>query len=143
MNYYNNVHDLRVVLLSSKNALHVLLILVNLVSISTHCIYLPVVSLLTQAEGIKMAGDNADQTTESSKSGAKNSAEGSGGGLQPSSHHRASNIQLKGKNTFAMPRTVRPLGWVDKDQPKSKESDSVEDENPKSNDEFRKMFIKS
>ncbi|KAK4739542.1 hypothetical protein R3W88_003239 [Solanum pinnatisectum] len=88
-------------------------------------------------------GDNADQTTESSKSDAKNSAEGSEDGFQPSSHHRASNIQLKGKNTFAMPRAVRPLGWVDKDKPKPKESDSVEDENPKSNDEFRKMFIKS
>uniref|UniRef100_M1BUX2 Squamous cell carcinoma antigen recognized by T-cells n=2 Tax=Solanum tuberosum TaxID=4113 RepID=M1BUX2_SOLTU len=88
-------------------------------------------------------GDNADQTSESSKSDAKNSAEGSEDGFQPSSHHRASNIQLKGKNTFAMPRAVRPLGWVDKDKPKPKESDSVEDENPKSNDEFRKMFIKS
>ncbi|MCD7458196.1 hypothetical protein HAX54_037515 [Datura stramonium] len=85
-------------------------------------------------------GDGADQTTESSKSGAKDSAEG---GFQPSSHQRASNIQLKGKNTFAMPRAVRPLGWVDKDKPKSKETDAVEDENPKSNDEFRKMFIKS
>lgn len=91
-----------------------------------------------------MTGDGADQTTENSKSGAKDSAEDSKGkGPQPSSHQRASNIQLKGKNTFAMPRAVRPLGWVDKDKPKPKESDSVEDENPKSNDEFRKMFIKS
>lgn len=89
-------------------------------------------------------GDGADQTTENSKSGAKDSAEGSEGKrLQPSSHQRASNIQLIGKNTFAMPRAVRPLGWVDKDKPKSKETDAAEDENPKSNDEFRKMFIKS
>ncbi|KAK4378736.1 hypothetical protein RND71_000598 [Anisodus tanguticus] len=75
-------------------------------------------------------GDGADQTTENSKSGAKDSADGSEGkGLQPSSsHQRASNIQLKGKNTFAMPRAVRPLGWVDKDKPKSKETDAVEDE---------------
>ncbi|CAN4108217.1 unnamed protein product [Withania somnifera] len=89
-------------------------------------------------------GDGADQTTENSKPGAKDSAEGSEGKrLQPSSHQRASNIQLQGKNTFAMPRAVRPLGWVDKDKPKSKDTDAAEDENPKSNDEFRKMFIKS
>ncbi|OIT07338.1 PREDICTED: squamous cell carcinoma antigen recognized by T-cells 3 [Nicotiana attenuata] len=89
-------------------------------------------------------GEGAEQTTESSKSGAKDSAEGSKEGKgQPSSHQRATNIQLKGKNTFAVPRTVRPLGWVDKDKPKSEETDATEDEIPKSNDEFRKMFIKS
>ncbi|KAJ8529715.1 hypothetical protein K7X08_036550 [Anisodus acutangulus] len=98
------------------------------------------------AHGVSLRqGDGADQTTENSKSGTKVSVEGSEGkGLQPNpSHQRASNIQLKGKNTFAMPRAVRSLGWVDKDKPKSKETDAVEDENPKSNDEFRKMFIKS
>lgn len=97
--------------------------------------------------GVKMAGEGAEQTTESSKPGAKDSAEGSKEGKghqgQPSSHQWASNIQLKGKNTFAVPRTVRPLGWVDKDKPKSEETDATEDEIPKSNDEFRKMFIKS
>ncbi|XP_060167535.1 uncharacterized protein LOC132598590 isoform X1 [Lycium barbarum] len=88
--------------------------------------------------------DGANQTTENSEAGAKDSAEGSEGkGLQPPSYRRASNIQLKGKNTFAMPRAVRPLGGVDKDKTKTKETDAVEDENPKSNDEFRKMFIKS
>lgn len=46
------------------------------------------------------------------------------------------NIQIKGKNTFAVPRNVRPLGWIS-NKPKNED-----DEKPKSNDEFRKMFIK-
>ncbi|XP_028762841.1 squamous cell carcinoma antigen recognized by T-cells 3 [Neltuma alba] len=46
------------------------------------------------------------------------------------------NIQIKGKNTFAVPRNVRALGWTS-NKPKTEE-----DETPKSNDEFRKMFIK-
>lgn len=46
------------------------------------------------------------------------------------------NIQLKGKNTFAVPRNVRPLGFT-ANKPKAEEGD----EKPKSNDEFRKMFI--
>ncbi|GAB2236082.1 hypothetical protein Droror1_Dr00027817 [Drosera rotundifolia] len=58
---------------------------------------------------------------------------------------KSPNIQLKGKNTFAAPRaiarpqTVKPLGWT-KPEPKANEG---EEEKPKSNDEFRKMFIKS
>ncbi|KAJ1385724.1 RNA-binding domain superfamily [Sesbania bispinosa] len=47
------------------------------------------------------------------------------------------NIQLKGKNTFAVPRNVRPLGFTAK-SPKAEEGD----EKPKSNEEFRKMFIR-
>ncbi|KDP40896.1 hypothetical protein JCGZ_24895 [Jatropha curcas] len=48
------------------------------------------------------------------------------------------NIQLKGKNTFLVPRNVRPLGFT-ANKPKPVEEG---DEKPKSNDEFRKMFIK-
>lgn len=48
-------------------------------------------------------------------------------------------IQLKGKNTFALPRNVRPLGWT-ANKPKAVESG--EDEKPKSNDEFRQMLLK-
>ncbi|XP_019418878.1 PREDICTED: squamous cell carcinoma antigen recognized by T-cells 3 isoform X2 [Lupinus angustifolius] len=48
------------------------------------------------------------------------------------------NIQLKGKNTFAVPRNVRPLGFP-ANKPKAEEEG---DEKPKSNDEFRKMFIR-
>ncbi|KAL2342286.1 hypothetical protein Fmac_010226 [Flemingia macrophylla] len=47
------------------------------------------------------------------------------------------NIQLKGKNTFAVPRNVRPLGFT-ANKPKTED----EDEKPKSNEEFRKMFIR-
>jgi len=48
------------------------------------------------------------------------------------------NIQFKGKNTFAVPRNVRPLalGYTE-NKPKAE----VGDEQPKSNEEFRKMFI--
>lgn len=46
------------------------------------------------------------------------------------------SIQFKGKNTFAVPRNVRPLGYT-ANKPKAEEGD----ENPKSNEEFRKMFI--
>ncbi|KAL2593527.1 hypothetical protein AAZV13_12G135000 [Glycine max] len=47
------------------------------------------------------------------------------------------NIQLKGKNTFAVPRNVRPLGFTT-NKPKAEEGD----EKPKSNEEFRKIFIR-
>ncbi|KAL9321545.1 hypothetical protein ACSQ67_013384 [Phaseolus vulgaris] len=47
------------------------------------------------------------------------------------------NIQLRGKNTFAVPRNVRPLGFT-VNKPISEEGD----EKPKSNEEFRKMFIR-
>lgn len=46
------------------------------------------------------------------------------------------NIQFKGKNTFAVPRNVRALGCTE-NKPKAE----VGDEQPKSNEEFRKMFI--
>lgn len=49
----------------------------------------------------------------------------------------------KGKNTFAVPRAiVRPLGWTDKNKPKTERNqEQEEDLNPKSNDEFRKMLL--
>ncbi|XP_047154535.1 squamous cell carcinoma antigen recognized by T-cells 3 isoform X2 [Vigna umbellata] len=47
------------------------------------------------------------------------------------------NIQLRGKNTFAVPRNVRPLGFT-ANKPIAEEGD----EKPKSNEEFRKMFIR-
>ncbi|KAF8404008.1 hypothetical protein HHK36_008884 [Tetracentron sinense] len=53
------------------------------------------------------------------------------------SHRRGEHVELKGKNTFAVPRTVRPLGRS-KNEPMSEEKD----ENPKSNDEFRNMLLK-
>ncbi|XP_022723457.1 squamous cell carcinoma antigen recognized by T-cells 3 isoform X7 [Durio zibethinus] len=56
-----------------------------------------------------------------------------------SAHKRVENIQLKGKNTFAVPRNVRPLGWTT-NKPRTTEEG---DDKPKSNDEFRKMFMKT
>ncbi|XP_065870636.1 uncharacterized protein [Euphorbia lathyris] len=53
----------------------------------------------------------------------------------------ARNIQLKGKTTLLVPRNVRALGW-NSNRPKTTEEEKGDDEQPKSNDEFRKMFIK-
>ncbi|XP_038876547.1 squamous cell carcinoma antigen recognized by T-cells 3 isoform X1 [Benincasa hispida] len=52
--------------------------------------------------------------------------------------HGGNNIELKGKNTFAVPRNVRALGWT-ADKPKTVEQ---ADEKPKTNDEFRKLYFK-
>ncbi|TYI06870.1 hypothetical protein ES332_A10G189200v1 [Gossypium tomentosum] len=57
----------------------------------------------------------------------------------PHSRKHFESIQLKGKNTFAVPRNFKPLGWTTSKPGTKKE----EDEKPKSNDEFRKMFMKS
>ncbi|KAF5449935.1 hypothetical protein F2P56_030331 [Juglans regia] len=46
------------------------------------------------------------------------------------------NIDITGKNTFAVPRNVKPLGWS------ANKPETEGDEKPKSNDEFRKMFIR-
>lgn len=51
---------------------------------------------------------------------------------------RGEQVQLTGKNTFARPRSLKPLGW-DANKPRTNEA---EDEKPKSNDEFRQMFLK-
>ncbi|XP_031498749.1 uncharacterized protein LOC116263234 [Nymphaea colorata] len=55
------------------------------------------------------------------------------------SHRRAGHVQLKGNTTFALPRSIsRPLGWG---TGSSKNEDG--EDKPKSNDEFRKMFLSS
>ncbi|XP_050210099.1 uncharacterized protein LOC126660579 [Mercurialis annua] len=85
--------------------------------------------------------DNTDQSgkqesasnvaTESKESGApKNS--------NFPSRNRDDKIEFKGKNTFLVPRNVKALGWSE-NKPKTVEEG---DEKPKSNDEFRKIFIK-
>ncbi|KAF6139615.1 hypothetical protein GIB67_033619 [Kingdonia uniflora] len=83
--------------------------------------------------------------------GQKGPASGSGSTVDGSNSNKTSGarrkgdtneepVQFKGKNTFAIPRNlVRPLGYS-KNEPKKKEE--IE-ENPKSNDEFRKMLLKS
>lgn len=56
--------------------------------------------------------------------------------------HRRGHLQLKGSNTFAMPRSVaRPVGWNKKDPVKGQDGDG-ESEKPKSNEEFRKLLTK-
>ncbi|KAF8016112.1 hypothetical protein BT93_H1598 [Corymbia citriodora subsp. variegata] len=51
---------------------------------------------------------------------------------------RGEQVQLTGKNTFARPRSLEPLGWG-ANKPRTNEA---EDEKPRSNDEFRQMFLK-
>ncbi|KAL0357246.1 UNVERIFIED_CONTAM: hypothetical protein Scaly_1410300 [Sesamum calycinum] len=61
-----------------------------------------------------------------------------------SSHSRHDeDVQLKGRNTFAVPRNVKPLGWSSRSKPQPEGDEEQEDETPKSNDEFRKMFLKT
>ncbi|CAN6914432.1 unnamed protein product [Brassica oleracea var. botrytis] len=48
---------------------------------------------------------------------------------------RGNEVEVRGKNTFAIPRTVKALGFT---TPKP----IAADETPKSNDEFRNMFLK-
>ncbi|XP_052192955.1 uncharacterized protein LOC127801673 isoform X2 [Diospyros lotus] len=80
---------------------------------------------------------------ESDSQNSSTVAKGSAGTQPQSANHRGDgNIQLTGKNTFAVPRAVRPLGWTDKNRKKPEEAQEGEDEKPKSNDEFRKMFLK-
>ncbi|ONI36462.1 hypothetical protein PRUPE_1G586100 [Prunus persica] len=56
-----------------------------------------------------------------------------------SSHNRGSdNVQLRGRNTFAIPRNVLALGQT-ANKPKTEEQG---EDKPKSNDEFRNMFLK-
>ncbi|GKV31604.1 hypothetical protein SLEP1_g40281 [Rubroshorea leprosula] len=74
-------------------------------------------------------GSASKEDVESSKEGGVSHSAG---------RRRGENIQLKGKNTFAVPRNVRALGWT-ANKPRTVEEG---DEKPKSNDEFRKMFLK-
>ncbi|KAL6545676.1 hypothetical protein OROGR_009550 [Orobanche gracilis] len=77
--------------------------------------------------------------------GEKDSEEASSKGRkeeQSQSQSSSSDVQLKGRNTFALPRNVKPL--IGRSTQSKPQSDGVEkqEEHPKSNDEFRKMFIR-
>lgn len=62
---------------------------------------------------------------------------------QSSSSKHDEDIQLIGRNTFAVPRNVKPLGWSNRGKPQQSEvAKEQEGEIPKSNDEFRKMLLK-
>ncbi|KAE8711206.1 hypothetical protein F3Y22_tig00110300pilonHSYRG00004 [Hibiscus syriacus] len=86
----------------------------------------------------------SNQSGKHGSSVSKESGENSKGSRAPhvsqsTGRKRDERIQLQGKNTFAVPRNVKPLGWT-ANRPGSRTED---DEKPKSNDEFRKMFMKS
>ncbi|XP_031102711.1 squamous cell carcinoma antigen recognized by T-cells 3 isoform X1 [Ipomoea triloba] len=93
--------------------------------------------------GKGMPTKHADSGGQGSKSDSKDSGEisrQSGGGPKrdQSVDRQKDDIQLKGRNIFAMPRAVS------KSKPKLEQiAEEGGDENPKSNDEFRKMFLKS
>ena len=100
-----------------------------------------------ESVSLTAAGGHEDASNQSGIDGSsesKESVEISKGSSVPqlrqsTAHKRVESIQLKGKNTFAVPRNVRPLGWTT-NTPRTKEEG---DEKPKSNDEFRKMFMKT
>ncbi|WCJ18710.1 Squamous cell carcinoma antigen recognized by T-cells 3 [Euphorbia peplus] len=82
----------------------------------------------------KQSSHSTDQSGNEGQSVSETSKEPT---ASQASTATARNIQLKGKTTLLVPRNVRALGWTS-DKPKTAEGD----EQPKSNDEFRKMFIK-
>ena len=92
-----------------------------------------------------MAANRTDQTRAAGDSASIESTDASKNSSAPQAPHfnarkpRVDNVQLKGKNTFAVPRNVSALNRT-ADKPKTEEEG---DEKPKSNDEFRQMFIKS
>ena len=64
---------------------------------------------------------------------------GRGGRTSVLSHRRGGHVQLVGKNTFAAPRAIiRPLGFS-KQRPSNV---GKQDDEPKSNQDFRKMLLK-
>ncbi|KAK4438417.1 Squamous cell carcinoma antigen recognized by T-cells 3 [Sesamum alatum] len=83
---------------------------------------------------INSAGKTDSQETSNRKSESQ---------PQSSRSRHDQDVQLKGRNTFAVPRNVKPLGWSSRSKPQSEGDEEQEDENPKSNDEFRKMFLKT
>ena len=90
------------------------------------------------------AGAVGNQAVDAEKSDSKDSASGSiansGPPAKPTSQNRrAERGEFRGRNAF-VPRAVQPLGWSSKKPGGSKDDG---DDKPKSNDEFRKMFLKN
>ncbi|KAL4580547.1 hypothetical protein LXL04_016745 [Taraxacum kok-saghyz] len=50
-------------------------------------------------------------------------------------------VELKGRNTFAVPRTVRALGWTGGTKPPPAATTEGGDEKPKSNEELRNLLL--
>ncbi|KAK7302396.1 hypothetical protein RJT34_13284 [Clitoria ternatea] len=89
-----------------------------------------------ESSNLKSLKEHAHATSHSSQKGSV-SKETDDTSKVSSRKPGSDNIQLKGKNTFAVPRNVRPLGFT-ANKLKAEEGD----EKPKSNEEFRKMFIR-
>ncbi|CAN0913328.1 Squamous cell carcinoma antigen recognized by T-cells 3 [Linum grandiflorum] len=88
-------------------------------------------------KGKKGGGEDAGRAHSSERGNDGGSAPETRGDSETAevSHRQSEKLQ----NTFAVPRSmVKPLGWSDKQRKATEEGD----EEPKSNDEFRKMFIK-
>ncbi|KAL7119740.1 hypothetical protein ACP275_02G080600 [Erythranthe tilingii] len=85
-------------------------------------------------------GNDAKRTNNPEKTESQETSKGkSESEPQSSSARHEEDIKLKGRNTFAVPRNVKLRGKPQSEGGAAKEH---EDENPKSNDEFRKMFVK-
>ncbi|KAL0364956.1 UNVERIFIED_CONTAM: Squamous cell carcinoma antigen recognized by T-cells 3 [Sesamum angustifolium] len=82
--------------------------------------------------------NNAGKTDSQETSKGQNESQ-----AQSSRSRHDEDVQLKGRNTFAVPRNVKPLGWSSRSKPQPEGDEEQEDETPKSNDEFRKMFLKT
>ncbi|GAV63314.1 RRM_1 domain-containing protein/Lsm_interact domain-containing protein, partial [Cephalotus follicularis] len=80
--------------------------------------------------GVPMDRANSNRTGTAGGSTSKEAIE--------ASRKHDDEFQLKGKNTFAMPRNVKPLGVTGN----KLKNDEDGDDKPKSNDEFRKLLMK-
>lgn len=86
----------------------------------------------------KQKNENGEQVIEKQRNDFSQ-GRGRGGRFpaMPVSHRRGGHVQLTGKNTFAVPRSLtRPLGVSQRGHVQ------VTEEEPKSNDDFRKMLSK-
>ncbi|XP_058089960.1 uncharacterized protein LOC131236659 isoform X2 [Magnolia sinica] len=93
-------------------------------------------SSAARGQGRRVAsGSDHNNTAEEPAEGSKESVPRNT--TSSVSHRRGGHVQLVGKNTFALPRTLaRPLGWG------KSELKNEGDDKPKSNDEFRNMLLK-
>ena len=80
----------------------------------------------------------AARGAESNDSAEASNAPRARQGQQSTYNRGRDNVQLKGRNTFATPRNILALGRST-NKPTTEKQD---DEKPKSNDEFRNMFLK-
>ncbi|XP_077224012.1 EMBRYO DEFECTIVE 140 isoform X2 [Tasmannia lanceolata] len=86
----------------------------------------------------KLSGNDHGGSGESKRSAEVSKESRSHNAPSSVSHRRGGHVQLMERNTFAVPRAVvRPLGWSN-NEPKVEQGE----ENPKSNDEFRKLLKK-